>query len=55
MEGAFAKPTDQVLAHFGVDAATGLTQQQIQDLRAKYGKNGEFVLLDPPRLLVIWN
>ncbi|KAB5580165.1 putative calcium P-type ATPase [Coniochaeta sp. 2T2.1] len=39
MEGAFAKPADQVLGHFGVDAATGLTEQQVRDLRAKHGKN----------------
>lgn len=41
MEGAFAKPTEQVLAYFGVDAAHGLTEDQVRELRAKHGKNGE--------------
>lgn len=41
MEGAFAKPTEQVLAHFGVDAVNGLTEGQVRELRAKHGKNGE--------------
>jgi Ca2+ transporting ATPase len=40
MEGAFTKPTEQVLAHFGVDAA-GLSDDQVRALRAKHGKNGE--------------
>ncbi|KAH8905171.1 calcium ATPase [Coniochaeta sp. PMI_546] len=39
MEGAFAKPTEQVLAHFGVDAARGLSDEQVRALRAKHGKN----------------
>jgi Ca2+ transporting ATPase len=40
MEGAFAKPAEQVLAHFGVDAAGGLTEDQVRALRAKHGSNG---------------
>ncbi|OIW34549.1 calcium ATPase [Coniochaeta ligniaria NRRL 30616] len=39
MEGAFAKPAGQVLAHFGVDAASGLRDEQVRALRAKHGKN----------------
>ncbi|KAI0019550.1 calcium-transporting ATPase sarcoplasmic/endoplasmic reticulum type [Xylariomycetidae sp. FL0641] len=39
MENAFAKPIEAVLGHFGVDAAAGLTDEQVIDLRTKHGKN----------------
>ncbi|KAK7755245.1 hypothetical protein SLS62_002750 [Diatrype stigma] len=39
MEGAFAKPIPDVLGQFGVDAKSGLTDEQVVKLRAKYGKN----------------
>jgi Ca2+ transporting ATPase len=41
MEGAFAKPTEQVLASFGVHATNGLSDDQVVALRAKHGKNCE--------------
>jgi Ca2+ transporting ATPase len=50
MEGAFAKPIEQVLAHFGVDAARGLSDEQVRALRAKHGKNGEFSWSLPPSM-----
>lgn len=39
MEGAFARPTQDVLANFGVDATRGLSDQQVIESRAKHGKN----------------
>ncbi|OTA92144.1 hypothetical protein M434DRAFT_396701 [Hypoxylon sp. CO27-5] len=39
MDGAFAKPIHEVLANFQVDAKTGLTDEQVVELRSKYGKN----------------
>lgn len=39
MESAFATPTNKVLAHFNVDDHDGLTDKQVEDLRAKYGRN----------------
>jgi Ca2+ transporting ATPase len=41
MEAAFAKPTEQVLASFGVDANKGLTDDQVLASRTKHGKNGK--------------
>ncbi|KAK4151468.1 hypothetical protein C8A00DRAFT_35872 [Chaetomidium leptoderma] len=39
MDDAFAKPIDEVLGTLGVNAATGLTDEQVSRLRAKHGKN----------------
>ncbi|KAI2635924.1 putative calcium P-type ATPase [Xylaria nigripes] len=39
MEGAFAQPIQAVLDHFRVDPKTGLTDEQVIDLRSKHGKN----------------
>lgn len=39
MESAFAKPVDDVLANFKVDAKTGLSDAQVTELRNKYGRN----------------
>ncbi|KAI1487225.1 calcium-transporting ATPase sarcoplasmic/endoplasmic reticulum type [Biscogniauxia mediterranea] len=39
MENAFARPIEEVLANFGVDAHDGLTDEQVVDLRTKHGKN----------------
>ncbi|KAI1435371.1 putative calcium P-type ATPase [Xylaria sp. CBS 124048] len=39
MENAFAQPIPSVLDHFQVDPKTGLTDGQVLELRAKYGKN----------------
>lgn len=40
MENGFAKPIDEVLSTLGVNPATGLSNAQVADLQAKYGKNG---------------
>lgn len=45
MEGAFAKPIPDVLAHFGVEAKSGLSDAQVVKLREKHGKNGVLRLL----------
>ena len=42
MEAAFARSTKQVLAHFKVDENTGLTNNQIDELRKKHGRNCTF-------------
>ncbi|KAI1382096.1 calcium-transporting ATPase sarcoplasmic/endoplasmic reticulum type [Hypoxylon crocopeplum] len=39
MENAFAKPIPEVLVNFGVDAKAGLSDEQIVELRTKYGRN----------------
>ncbi|KAI1208902.1 calcium-transporting ATPase sarcoplasmic/endoplasmic reticulum type [Annulohypoxylon truncatum] len=39
MESAFAKPIHEVLASFKVDAKSGLSDEQVVELRNKYGKN----------------
>ncbi|KAI4867869.1 calcium-transporting ATPase sarcoplasmic/endoplasmic reticulum type [Hypoxylon rubiginosum] len=39
METAFAKPIPEVLANFQVEGSSGLTDGQVVELRAKYGKN----------------
>jgi Ca2+ transporting ATPase len=46
MESAFARPAADVLAHFAVDAASGLRDDQVTALRAKHGKNA--IPEDPP-------
>ena len=45
MENAFAQHTDLVLAGLGVDAANGLTDEQVLASRAKHGKNGKSLCL----------
>jgi Ca2+ transporting ATPase len=39
MESAFAKPVDDVLANFKVNAKTGLSDAQVTELRNKHGRN----------------
>ncbi|KAK3695018.1 putative calcium P-type ATPase [Podospora appendiculata] len=39
MDNSFAKPTHEVLASLGVNPATGLSDSQVTNLRAKHGKN----------------
>ncbi|KAK9840627.1 hypothetical protein WJX81_005487 [Elliptochloris bilobata] len=39
MEDAYAREPSEVLAHFSVDASTGLTEQQILEARLVYGQN----------------
>jgi Ca2+ transporting ATPase len=40
METAYTKTPAQALKHFGVTEEKGLSEQQVQSLRAKHGKNG---------------
>jgi hypothetical protein len=40
MEGAFSKPTEQVLKNLGVNPTTGLTDEQVKAQRVKHGSNG---------------
>jgi Ca2+ transporting ATPase len=47
MENAFAHPIDEVVANFGADANTGLTANQVADLRKKHGRNGTPAVLPP--------
>ncbi|KAL2260661.1 hypothetical protein VTK26DRAFT_5264 [Humicola hyalothermophila] len=46
MENAFAKPIDEVLGTLGVRPSTGLTDDQVAKLQAKYGKNA--IAEEPP-------
>ncbi|TPP62814.1 Calcium-transporting ATPase [Fasciola gigantica] len=39
MENAYAKEVNEVLAHFDVDAETGLSDEQVKRQAAKYGPN----------------
>jgi len=39
MDATFARPIPEVLAHFDVDATSGLKDTQVAALRAKHGKN----------------
>ncbi|KAH7326486.1 calcium-transporting ATPase [Stachybotrys elegans] len=39
MENAFSQPASGVLAHFSANAATGLNDSQVEDLRKKHGRN----------------
>lgn len=41
MENAFAQSTSEVLKFFSVSEAQGLTEEQVQAYRQKYGRNGE--------------
>lgn len=40
MDDAFSKSTPEVLKHFGVSEAKGLSEQQVKAQRQKYGPNG---------------
>ena len=40
MEDAHFRTTQEVLNYFNTDPNKGLTQQQVRDYTAKYGKNG---------------
>ncbi len=40
MDNAYSLPAGEVLAELGVDAAAGLTDERVIDLRLKHGKNG---------------
>lgn len=42
MDKAFLHPVPAVLKHFEVDQAQGLSEEQIERQREKYGRNGEF-------------
>ncbi|KKA27395.1 hypothetical protein TD95_000482 [Thielaviopsis punctulata] len=46
MESAFAKPIEDILTTFNVSADKGLTDEQVVELRAKYGSNS--IPEDPP-------
>jgi Ca2+ transporting ATPase len=46
MESAFARPAEDVLVYFNVDASSGLRDDQVTELRAKHGKNA--IPEDPP-------
>ncbi|KAK4136442.1 calcium ATPase [Trichocladium antarcticum] len=46
MDDAFARPIDEVLSTLGVDAATGLTDEQVSKQRARHGKNA--IADEPP-------
>lgn len=48
MENAFTHSTDSVVASLGVDPVAGLTEDQVVELRAKHGKNGENRIGPPP-------
>ena len=50
MESAFARPIQAVLDHFQVDLKTGLTDEQVVELRIKHGKNGMSYLSTSPVL-----
>ena len=43
MENAHAKSADELLRFFGT-GPDGLTEQQVTELREKYGPNGKFIL-----------
>lgn len=40
MDDAFFRTNQEVLNFFGTDPKNGLTSQQVDEYRAKYGKNG---------------
>jgi Ca2+ transporting ATPase len=40
MENAYTRTPAEALQHFQVAEETGLSAQQVQQLRAKHGKNG---------------
>lgn len=40
MDNAYALPIDAVLANFSVKEQTGLTDNQVSELRNKHGRNG---------------
>jgi hypothetical protein len=41
MENAFALSTSDVLSNLGANKVDGLTDEQVLELRSRYGKNGE--------------
>ena len=41
MDIAFSKTTEEVVAYFGVDERTGLTDDQVKRNTEKYGPNGK--------------
>lgn len=48
MEDAFARPVDEVLAHFGVAGTSGLNDAQVAELRKKHGRNCTSTPRDKP-------
>ena len=42
MEDAHMKSSEECVSYFQVDADRGLSQNQVESLRKKYGPNGEF-------------
>lgn len=40
MDNAYALPIDAVLANFSVKQQSGLTDNQVSELRKKHGRNG---------------
>lgn len=44
MDNAFARPTGEVLSHFSVTEAKGLSAAQVEQMRTKYGSNGMYEL-----------
>lgn len=40
MDRAYAATGDEVLRHFQVDSKKGLSSQQVEEARRKYGTNG---------------
>jgi Ca2+ transporting ATPase len=43
MERSFLSSSEDVLAHFGVDRKTGLSNEQVLKSRQTYGSNGEWI------------
>jgi Ca2+ transporting ATPase len=41
MDNSFVKTPEEVCSFFNVDKSHGLTKSQVEQLRAKYGKNGK--------------
>lgn len=44
MDNAYALPIDAVLANFSVKEKTGLTDNQVSELRNQHGRNGVYSL-----------
>ena len=40
MDDAFFRTKEEVLDYFGTDPKNGLTSQQVDEYRSKYGRNG---------------
>lgn len=43
MDDAHCKTTGEVLQFYGTNDETGLTPDQVKQLQAKYGPNGELI------------